>query len=229
MTTQAQLLTRIRDRLDEATATMWSDDQLRTWINEGARDLARRTETLLDRDTIPVIAGTREYSVPTDVLKINRAEYYVSATDSIYPLEYRQFNAMDAVWHTQQAINSGTPIYFTTWGFPPNAKVILYPTPSVAGTLRLFVYRLPAELATSTSADANTTVEVPAGWDDLVIDYVEYTALRRDRDPRWQEAKQLYEERINDFWNLSRELSDQGGVITPYSDYGLPAWLIHDI
>lgn len=229
MATQGQLLTMIRDRLDEATAIQWTDAQLRQWINEGARDLARRTETLLDVDLITIVAGTREYTVPADVLKINRAEYYVTVTDSIYPLEFRQFNAMDAIWHTQQAITDGTPCYFTLWGFSPNNKVILFPTPSIAGTLKLFVYRLPAELATVDASAAATAIEVPRGWEDLVVDYAEYSALRRDRDPRWAEAKTLYEERIADFWELSRIGSDQGGVITPETNLGLPAWLIHDI
>ena len=32
----------MRDRLDETVAGQWSDAQLRRWINEGARDMARR-------------------------------------------------------------------------------------------------------------------------------------------------------------------------------------------
>lgn len=221
MTTLATFRTRIRDRLDEASARFWTDAQLNTWINEAAEDIARRTETIQDYDDLSVLAGTREYTLDDDVLRVYRAEYIPTGQSERYPLEYRAMNAMDAIWQNQQAISAGVPSYYTIWGFSPANKIVLYPTPSLAGTLKTYVYRLP----TPTTTDGNT-IEVPSGWDSLVIDYAEYSALRKDRDPRWQEAKQLYEEHLADMYDMTRQWTDQLGVITPSVPHGLPQWLV---
>lgn len=223
MATLLSLRTSVRDRLDEAVAIHWSDAQLNSWINEGARDIARRTETLQDKEVIAVLANTREYTIPASVLRIHRAEFKVTGDNNIYPLEFRAFNAMDSIWWTQQGVTTSTPLLYTVWGSNPNNKVVIYPVPAQAGALTLFVYRLPV-----VAEEDGDEVEVPGGWDDLCVDYAEYHALRRDRDPRWQEAKTLYEERIADFYDLSRHWVDQGGIITPDSPIGPPAWLVYD-
>lgn len=223
MTTLATIVTMARERLDEATATFWTTTELERWANDGLRDIARRCELLQDRDDITVVAGTREYTAPSDVIRIHRVELRITGDSSVYPLEYADFNNMDAVWWNQQAITQGTPIYYTTWGFPPTLKIVLYPTPSAGGTLKVFNYRMPA---TATSA---SEIELPTGWDDVLVDYIEYCALRKDRDPRWQEAKQLYEQRLSDLYDLTRRWTDQAGHITPGYHGGAPLWLTHDI
>lgn len=225
--TQGALITSIRDRLDETIPTFWSDAQICRWINEALLDVARRTETIQDRDDVSVSAGTREYSLPTDCLRVYRVEFRATGASEAYPLEFRQFNAMDAIWGTSQEITTGMPVLYTIWGYSPSNKIVLYPVPAVAGSIKVFNYRLPAELATNGSA-ASTTVEIPNGWESLIVDYAEYSALRRDRDPRWQEAKQLYEQHLQELWELSRTWSDQGNVITPEAGIGIPAWLVYD-
>lgn len=222
--TQAQLLTAARERLNEPTQTHYLDTELRRWINDGAKDLCRRTEILQTRSTITAVVGTREYTLPTNVIRVYRATYTpTGSSQPVYPLEYRDFNNMDAIWWTQQAVTSSTPHLFTMWGYPPALKLIVYPIPSVAGTIEMFYYALPTELATDTSQVA-FTLGIPEGWDDPVVDYVEYMALRKDRDPRWQEAKALYEEHVATLYDLSRRWSDQAGMVTPETPF-LPAWL----
>lgn len=223
MTTQAQILLAVRERLDEATAGEWSDAELRRWINQGANDIARRTETLHTVVTSATIVGDSTYTAPADTIRISRVEWTPNNTDNIYPLEYRDFNAMDPIWWTNQASTSSNPQYWTTSGFPPSLTIRLYPVPSSTGFINVFYYRYPTQLATDGS-DANDTVELPTGWDDIVVDYVEYTALRKDRDPRWQEAKQLYEQHVDEVFALSRRWTDQPGIITPDTP-NVPAWL----
>lgn len=224
--TLGTLLTQVRDRLDEATARQWTDAQLRAWINEGARDLARKCEVLQDRDDIAVVAGTREYTLPTDLIRVYRVEYRITGDDSVYPLDYKDFNNMDGIWWTHQDISENTPRYYTMWGFPPTLKIILYPTPAQAGTLKVFNYRLPAELATNGTADASN-IEVPEGWSDVIVDFCEYMALRKDADPRWTEAKALYSEHIEDLFATSRRWTDQSGEFSVMSG-PIPPWIIGD-
>ena len=114
---------------------------------------------------------------------------------------------------------------FTLWGYPPQLKIVLYPKPGLAGTLTVYYYKVPDDLATDGSA-ASTTLSVPNGWEDLVYEYVTYLALRRDRDPRWQEAKAAYDEKLTAMLDLTTRWSDQSGSITP-SGLMVPDWLIN--
>ncbi|MGH9201916.1 MAG: DUF6682 family protein, partial [Vicinamibacterales bacterium] len=186
----------VRTRLDEASASFWSNDEIRRWINEACRDIARRAEVLPKLSTIAALAAVRAYTLPTDAIRIYRAEFIPTGQTNIYPLQYKDYASLDAVWGSMQQITQGYPQYFTMWGFPPTLQVYLYPVPSTAGTLNVFYYRLPADLATDGTGDA-TAVDIPQGWWDLAAQYCEYVALRKDRNPVWQESKAIYEENLN--------------------------------
>lgn len=225
-TTLLELRTDVRDRLNESAATtnkQWTDTMLTRWINLGLRDVARRAEVVLDRDDIAAVSGTQEYSLPSDLLRIYRVEYTRTGDNQIYPLEFKDFNNLDGVWWTSQSITEGTPAYFTTWGMSPTAKLKVYPTPSSAGSFKVFYYRTPTTLV----ADGDIA-EIPEGWADIVVNYCEYVALRRDADPRWQEAKALYEQSLDDMMETTRRLSDQAGSIETYSGSFIPGWLYND-
>ena len=50
---------------------------------------------------------------------------------------------------------------------------------------------------------------------NVVYLYAEYRALRRDRDPRWQESKGLFDEALGSLYDISRRHTDQAGQIVP--------------
>lgn len=214
------LRTSVRDRLDEDTQRFWLDTQLNRWINEGAKDIARKTESLQTRVDIATTANTQEYSLPVDSIRIHRVEWRRSGDDQVFPLEYRDFNSIDSITWTAQTTSRGTPYLFTMWGFAPSLKLVLYPTPETAGSLKIFYYRLPTERTSD-----GDMVEVPEGWEDLIVDYAEMMALRKDSDPRWQEAKALYDERLGNMYDVTRRMSDQGGMMVSESGAGVPGWL----
>jgi hypothetical protein len=219
--TLLQARTRLRERLDEDTATFWSDARLDTWINEGVTDLARRAETvLISAQNNAVMAGINVVLVPTDVLRIYRVEYEsVSGTD-IKALEYRDFNNMDEVWWESQESSMGEPWCYTTKGYPPVLQIVLYPTPSENANLRIHYYSTPLAAVTDT-----TPLAVQAGWEDLVLDYAEFRALRTDRNPEWQTAFQIYEANVVRLMERSRRFVEAAGQIqTPVSG-NVPAWL----
>lgn len=220
MATLAQLRAQVRVRLDETTATAWTDAEINGWINEGVRDVARRSETLQISTPISVVAGTQEYTAPSDLARLYRAEFKPTNSTSIYPLTYRDFNNMDAVWWTSKTSVQSTPELFTLWGYPPSLKIILYPKPSQSGTLTVYYYQVPADV----TADG-ATIPVPNGWEDLVVEYASYLALRRDRDDRWKEARATYEDHLNAMMLLTRRWTDQAGEITPAGSL-LPSWLV---
>lgn len=218
--TLTDILGDVRDRLDEEVARRWDDTQLTRWINEGARDIARRTEVLQDRLTTTAVAGTQEYTLPTDMVRVYRVEFVPTGATSTYTLDYRDFNSLDGVWWSQKTTRKGTPFLYTIWGFPPSAKLILYPIPDPGGTITVYYYRLPVE-----AVNGGDNLELPEGWHDLLSDYCEYKALRKDADPRWRESKQLFEENLGNLFDVTRRWTDQAGYID-VATTTLPSWLV---
>jgi hypothetical protein len=213
-------LTAIRERLDERTERQWSDIELRRWLNEGAKDAARRSFALMDSATITLIAGTSEYTVPSNVLQIYTVEWLPTDGRHVV-LQARVREALPSMPY--QDTNSGDPCLYTTWGFPPTLKLKLFPSPYAAGSLKLFVSRLPTALSLTGSDDA-TAIDFPEGWVEIIFDYCEYRALRVDKDPRWQESQGLYMDNLKEMiQSADSYLRENGefvdGSMGPYDKY----------
>lgn len=228
--TLLQARTALRIRLDEATAEFWSDAALNSFITEGVKDIARRTEANMRTSGASslIAAGTTEVTVTTawsaaiagELTRISRMEWRTDGEDQKRVLEYRDFSNMDEVWWEGQDITTGKPLYFTVSGYPPALSIRLYPTPADDGHLFMQYYEVPD---TAAYADG-TTLEVPAGWEDLVLDYAEFRALRTDRDDRWQSAFQVYEVAVERMIEQTRRYVDANGMIVN-GNVMLPEWL----
>ena len=224
MKTLGELVTATRDLLDESTARQWSDAQLRRWLLDGARDVARRTESLQDRFSIPATAGTQEYLLPEDTVRIHRVEYVETSSEQTHTLEYRDWHTMDEVWWLSQTSTQQTPQMWTMWGYPPNLKLVVYPTPAVGGAFKVFYYRLPLDLLDDGTQDT-FPIELPEGWHDLAVEWAIVQAQRRDADPRWQEARGIYEDHLKDLYQTSIRWTDNAGMISSGSGAMVPQFL----
>lgn len=227
--TQSEAIDAVRARLDEPTSRYWDDKDIRRWINDAARDMARRTESLRGTYVTLATSGTAEYTPEftgtTNMYRIYRVEYIPDDSTMIYPLEFRDPNAADEVWGLSQMQTEGIPVIWTSWGAPPNLTLQVFPSPSLDGTFKLWYYRLPTSLAVDTSADAGTNVDIVEGWEDVLVDGVEYRAKRRDSDPAWTEAKQEYEQHLEAMMEATIRFTDAAGVITTPSGSFIPGWL----
>lgn len=218
--TLLEVRTRARSAIEEVTARFWTDSELNVWINDALRDIARRAEVIQSFNTsVTVVAGTNKYNLPTNIVRVHRVEFDPSDSTSIYPLEASSHQQMDSVWGVNQS-SGGSPRYYVLWGMPPSLQIQLYPVPSVGGVLNLFVYRLP----TVASVDG-TAVECPEGWEDTIVDYCEAQAKRKDHDPTWVEAMQIYEKKIQDLLVVTRQWHDQSNSIQTGSGRYVPNWL----
>lgn len=211
----------LRQHLDEVTPVFWDNTVLDRWIYEALRDVARRTETLQAVATYPTTNGRLQYDAPADMLRIYRVEYR-SAGQSIYPLEYQPLNNMDDVWWVNRG-STGTPMWWSFWGFPSDqdrAQIYIYPAPSedLDAGIAVFYYRLPHK-----PQQDNDTVDIPAGWEDLIPLYAEVVARRKDNDRLWQEAQAIYEERLGQMMQTTRLPSDQATYFSGENS-GIPAW-----
>lgn len=211
--TYAVLMAQVRSRLDESAASFWLDAEIITWLYEGARDVARKTESIRATDTFTQVVNQQEYTladgVAQDIVRITRLEQVNTGDTQRRTLEYRDFHSMDSVWWTQQNVTRDTPQFFTTWGMPPALIIAVYPTPSVAGTFKMFYYRLPADPAGSGAA----TCEIAEGWEDVVVDYATYMAMLKDANPNWQAYKAQYIDRLQDLYVTAQRFTDQAGMV----------------
>lgn len=220
----SELLTSVRDMLDEPTAAQWTDDMLGRWINEGARDLARSTRHLKGPKTIAVTGGDGEYNLDSDVISVEHAYWTADGDDRRIPLEPRHWEGMDQVWGAWQNRESSNPTYFTVVGQSPTAIIKLYPTPSGDGDLFLMVSKLWTPIAIPVVGGA--TADVPALWYDAISDYVEYKALRRDRDTRFGEALEAYNMKRDALINNVDFLAVNRQVVPTPSGHYVDEWLV---
>ena len=185
--TLGEALAELRDRLDETpgseTSGMWTNPSLRRRLNRGVREVARRGECMEKSTTLSFSAGVQTATMPTDMVRARKAEWYTSASSTRIPLEYRQRENLDRIWGWWQVTSQGTPEFWTSDGYPGGGahKMVLFPTPPTSGTVKLFYYYLPTDLATDGSADS-TSLLLPSGWEDLAIDHAEHMAWRSVND-----------------------------------------------
>ena len=218
--TLLQGTTEARALLDEASpGSMWSDAQIHSWLNQATMDVARRAENLWQEDAISVTALQQIYPFPSDFLNCHRAEFLLGSGPQTYNVEYREINAMDEVWGVLHNLPQAWPQYFTIRGNTTNGLFLfLYPAPGATGTLTVYYYR-----QAKAAVNSSDLLDVQPGWEDIVFDYAVYKALRAAKDPRWQEAFQLYEGKLQQLIDKSRTFTDLGTQVTT----GTPQWPVY--
>lgn len=217
------MLSNVRSLLDEPNPQFWTNAELTNWINEACAEIARKVEWKRAVTTIPVVAGTQNYvGTPADMYRIYRLTFQPTGSNDTYTVEFRGMMEMDQIWGINQQWPASYPLYYTTWKVPPNIQITLYPVPAQAGTLTVYYYQqiTPAVLNTD-------PVDALEGWEDACEDYAVYRALRKDADPRWQEFKQTYEDKLIAMVDATRTFQDQAGTFTT-GQAALPEWLVSD-
>lgn len=206
MTTLLDVRTDIRSHLDEASARFWDDIEIDRWVHEALRDIARRAEILPEIKSYTVKSQQEAYNLPEDLLRVHRVEYRQTSTNT-WALEFRPIMEMDDIWLRSRTISSSSPYWYTIWGHSGGSQQLRpYPIPSetISDGLWIYYYRLPHK-----PEKEGDQIDIPSGWEDLIPLYVEMVARRKDNDPRWREAFDLYMERLSQMMSVTRHLSDQ--------------------
>lgn len=229
MTTQAEYMSLVRNKLYDLNIHRFSDEALRQWINEAASDVARRTQCLRTTGTITGVASTQGY-IPTftDIIAIHAVKFIPDGGTFEYDLEYFDYKPLMNMAYGGLSISEGRPFLYWTEGYPPNLQINLYPTPSEAGDIVVHYYKTFAKLATADSTDANTDLDFPNGWESLLVNFAVAEGLLSDRDNRHQTYRDLYEQQLGGFNETSIRYNDNAGQITPNThllgNYELYGW-----
>lgn len=185
----ATALATLRERLEEPSEAQWEDKELRRWMGEGLRDWARRTRLFTDQSTVAVLANIGEYTLDASILAIEHLLWKPDADSWKRPLEARAFSTL------QLYINEtgSDPVCYSTYGHSPVLKVQLMPIPIRAGTLYLYGPKVPSAIAVETGTG---NLDVDDNWYEAILDYAEYSALRRDRQEHWKDVFMQYEAKV---------------------------------
>lgn len=229
----SDVIRRVRSPFDEPSPRFLTDTEITDWVNDACRDVARRSEDLQTLSTqIPIIPSVPQYILPSNLIRVHRLEFIPQGSSFTYPLRASTYAELDQVWGSRQNIPSSYPSNYCLWGTPGGVgqdalSVRLYPVPAQPGILNLFYYRLPYRFLDpiANPTELPKLVEVPEGWDDLVVLFAVARAKMKDRDPTWKDEMESYESKIGDLVDMSRQWHDQQRTIMNQSATPVPGWL----
>lgn len=230
-TTLLELENRVRAILDEAVAAQFSQENIRRWLNEGLRNLARETRHIKSTHVVNLMTGVGQYTLPEHILAVEHA-WYDNNAGQRRPLTARHFEGMDQVWGSFQN-RPGQPEYFTVYGSSPALKLQLYPVPVTTGHLaRLNVAILPDEMPLT--GDDGVNVDCPPAWIDVIEKYALYMAFLRDRtvgpDGKmlWEAMYRAYAGGIGDLVNANDYLAVNREIVIDPTGGMVPLWHLSD-
>jgi hypothetical protein len=160
-------LAHLRLELEEATSSVWDDDALLTWYNDGADDFATQTKALQGSASLTASAGVQSYLLATstlDVLSV-RIGATVLVREDVQSWEALTVNPFTA---------TGSPVAYALTG----ESIFLRPVPVAAtATVSYFRSYTPARITTVTDS-------TPFGskYDRVIRDYVKSRAFEQIND-----------------------------------------------
>jgi hypothetical protein len=141
----------LRSRLDdEAQPYLWSDADLNRYLNESVNEAALRARLIRDASTaavcnVTVTAADGTYTLHTSVFAVKRAKLDLGSV----PLVLSSTEALDVEYPTWATQSASSPSHLLIDPQSSALGITIVPTPTVADTLRLVVYRLPLEAMAS--------------------------------------------------------------------------------
>jgi len=155
---------RVRDKLNESTASFFSDAQINRWINDAELDIATKGLCLESIQSKSTTANQRTVSVAC--IKVFHVEYIPATGD---PIGLVKINPL-LLGHGKT--DGNTPQYWFKWG----GVIGIEPKPTAKYNLNIYTSIIPtAEMA----LDADEP-EIPASFHDLIISFAAQRGFLRD-------------------------------------------------
>jgi len=159
-------LAHLRVELEEATSSVWDDDAILTWYNDGADDFATQTKELVGTATIAATANTQAYTLATstlDVLSV-RIGATLLLNEDIRSWDALQQNPLTA---------TGAPVSYALVG----DSIYLRPIPTVGATVTYFRTYTPTRMTAGTDS-----TPFNGKYDRIIRDYVKSRAFEQIND-----------------------------------------------
>jgi hypothetical protein len=220
----SELITRIRDLLNESSASFWTDTELLRFINDGERDIAIQTLCLQKIDSIVTYAAgatltfTGSYLLDTTTVE-----------NSIRTIPFTGYKVMFLEWLKTTSFGRGlNNIYHSLLGHTPSLDI--YPTNWYQHRDNIYIessptdtYNLKAYIADYPSKEMSLNPdipEIPPAFRPLIVLYVVATCLIKDK--RVTEGQMIYSMYLNELiynrYNLI-ELIPDTKAMTNYHEF----------
>jgi hypothetical protein len=204
-TTVGDYLGELRDRFAEINFTTWiSDDQLAQWLNLGVDDIAFRVLPPRYEVWPPIqfnsVGGQVNYTLPANFFRVKE---FGDTSGLFFNGDALLFEDKTAEWEQFQFgvgfMPTNQPIWFWFW----SNQVFMYPPPADnTGIIRMYYYRIPTPV--SVPANPADLVDVDRPWEEVVIKFVLWKSLEKDKHPMSQIYRQEYEQAVSTQYSESR-------------------------
>lgn len=211
----------VRNILDDANASLWSDKELVTYTEKAIRDLCKKAAVLIDSSTtdicqVSVVDGTKDYIIDKRILEIRRARL----TSQTMPLKKKSAQYFEMFKPTWESDSTGTPLYYLT--DHTTGYITLHPTPVSDDILKLTVVRLPLEHLSVDDMDVEPEI-TEKYHDELYEGILSYAYSKQDADTfdarKSATAKALWMQKIQE---IANDIAIENSVDTnlnPLPDY----------
>lgn len=192
--TRGELITRVRRDLAMLTSSLYADDEVGDWLNEGQERFARETQWFRAGYQMDAVEDQAEYDLPS------------SATGRCLMIEEVWFNDQRLAATSIARVRAGSPNWRNESGTPFSyflrgaSSFYLYPTPDDDDTNAIVVYF--AALPPHVTADGDQFY-LPHGFEDYLLNYAEWRASMKDRSGEGGQ-------RVADFERLWKEDLERG-------------------
>ena len=176
----SNIVTQVRANISEPTAGFWTDEQIVQWINDGIRDIVKRTGCFQAIEAIDLVSGQVEYSITTANYTTILAVHYIDVNGNTNGLE------LSSPIMVGRAEDVEEPEYWYDWA----GKIGVFPAVPTRTTETINVYLIPTP-ALIISSDA---IPTPEPYDTALSIYVTAKAWAKDRQSaKYAQAMQVYE------------------------------------
>ena len=158
------LLTMVRYYLNEPTADLWADVELKEYLNRGYLHLVTNTDYLEGSDSLFITASTQFYDLTDSCIKPLIVQFDDDADSEYDTLPYASFKEIYKIAGDDLWTKSDTPKYWFLW----QRKIGFWPIPESTitdGGKVLFTKR-PDEMSDSTD-----TADIPDQFQEGIIFY----------------------------------------------------------
>ena len=172
MAEASALLAEYRRRADDrAEPYFMSDAQVLALLTEAEQEACQRSHPIFDCDTAEVVeyAIAAEQSSVTLNQRVLRVDHATFTPDGALRGCRMELTGIDAIRELQDARGTAIASRPTHAAHSGRSTLTLFPAPSVAGTLRLDVYRLPLYDIETESDEPEIPAELHMGLVDWVL------------------------------------------------------------
>jgi hypothetical protein len=154
----SEIATRVKRQFGDDLGAQISDADIIRWVNDAMMEIAVANNLLQIAATADTTAGTAEYDLPNDVLRLRAVKFKGVKLNGLTMEDF------DNMLSEANGVSTGEPQAFYVYA----RKITLFPAPSANGTtdLKIFYNRTPTAVTV-----VGDTPEIPVQYHNRIVEY----------------------------------------------------------